>query len=90
MEAEKPIESSPDSMTDPMLGRTLGGYRIVRKIAQGGMGAVYEAAHATLGRRAAIKVLLRELSSDMLHAGPGKMGGRGMGGGGRGRGRGAL
>ena len=33
---------------------------------------------------------LCELSSDSLHPGPGKMGGRGMGGGGRGRGRGAL
>lgn len=30
---------------------------------------------------------LREVSSDMLQSGPGKMGGRGMGGGGRGRGR---
>jgi len=46
---------------DPMLEQTLGGYRIVRKIAQGGMGAVYEAVHSSLGRRAAVKVLLREL-----------------------------
>jgi len=46
-----------------MLGRTLSQYRIVRKIAQGGMGAVYEATHLESGIRAAVKVLLPELSS---------------------------
>src|SRR6185295_7803437 len=53
-----------DSVPDPMLGRELGGYRIVRKIAQGGMGAVYEAAHSQSGQRAAVKVLLPELISN--------------------------
>lgn len=49
---------------DAMLGRTIGSYRIVRKIAQGGMGAVYEAVHSTLGRRAAVKVMLSQLLSN--------------------------
>ncbi|MEA2698279.1 MAG: eukaryotic-like serine/threonine-protein kinase [Myxococcales bacterium] len=46
-----------------MVGETLGSYRIIGKIGEGGMGAVYQAEHALIGRRAAIKVLLPELSS---------------------------
>jgi eukaryotic-like serine/threonine-protein kinase len=44
-------------------GSPIGPYRIVRKIGEGGMGAVYLGEHTLIGRRAAIKVLLPELSS---------------------------
>ena len=42
----------------------VGSYRITRKIGEGGMGAVYEGEHIHLGTRAAIKVLLPELSAN--------------------------
>jgi serine/threonine-protein kinase len=38
-------------------GVQIGGYRVIRQIGEGGMGAVWVAEHAMLGRRAAIKIL---------------------------------
>jgi serine/threonine-protein kinase len=40
----------------------VGSYRIIGKIGEGGMGAVYVAEHTLIGRQAAIKVLQREMS----------------------------
>ena len=45
-----------------MDGMTIGQYRVTGLIGRGGMGAVYAAQHTLLGRSAAIKVLLPELS----------------------------
>jgi len=45
-----------------MAGEVFGSYRVVDEIGRGGMGAVYLAEHTLLGRQAAIKVLLREMS----------------------------
>src|SRR4051794_16195386 len=44
-------------------GTQVDGYRIVRKLGQGAMGAVYEAVHED-GRRAAVKVLLSQFTGD--------------------------
>jgi tRNA A-37 threonylcarbamoyl transferase component Bud32 len=45
-----------------VVGETIASYRIVRKLGEGGMGAVYLGEHQHIARKAAIKVLLPEYS----------------------------
>ncbi|HWL92219.1 MAG TPA: serine/threonine-protein kinase, partial [Phycisphaerae bacterium] len=54
-----PMQSpaNADSGVDPLIGRNLGGFVIIRQIGAGGMGAVYEALQEQPRRRAAVKVL---------------------------------
>jgi serine/threonine-protein kinase len=47
-----------------MIGATLDSYTVRNKLGEGGMGTVYMAEHAVLGRKAAIKLLRPELSGD--------------------------
>jgi len=51
----------------PRAGEPFGGYRIVRELGRGGMGAVYEAEHPQSGRRVALKALSRQLDSPESH-----------------------
>src|SRR5262245_40608910 len=44
-------------------GTILGGYQLVRKIAEGGMGVVYEAIQTNLSRKVALKILNEELAA---------------------------
>lgn len=59
-------DSSQLQATDPhssLIGVTLvGRYQVIRKIGQGGMGAVYEALHLSIGKRVAVKVLLEKFA----------------------------
>ncbi len=54
--------------SDPMIGRRLGSYEIVREIGRGGMGAVYEAVRADkeFQMRVAIKLVKRGMDTDFI------------------------
>ncbi|MEQ8764243.1 MAG: serine/threonine-protein kinase [Planctomycetota bacterium] len=56
----KHLPSDPD----PLIGITLGGYRIDRPLAKGGMGRVYRGHQLSLEREVAIKVLPTELAEN--------------------------
>ena len=65
----EPIKASAEALSDvvddPWLGRELGAYRVVRRIAVGGMGAVFlaERSDAQFEQRVAIKVMAAQLLS---------------------------
>ena len=59
MMARVAAETAPQDMT----GHTIGGYRLEALIGAGGMGEVYLARDATLGRDVAIKILPRAFTS---------------------------
>lgn len=47
---------------NPVLGKVIGGYRLLAPLRSGGMGTVYYGEHTLIGRRAAIKILHPEVS----------------------------
>ena len=58
-----PSRSDPN-VTRPLIGTLLGKYQVLRKLGEGGMGAVFEGVHSDIGQRAAIKVLHPHLSKE--------------------------
>jgi eukaryotic-like serine/threonine-protein kinase len=61
--AQSPPPAARDATPDSS-GRMAGEYRLGRKLGEGGFGAVYEAEHPLLKRRAAVKVLHRVAERD--------------------------
>src|SRR6266536_4482013 len=59
--ATKIIENE---QADLLVGRTIGHYKIAKRIGTGGMGDVYLATDRTAGRRAALKLLPKRFTSD--------------------------
>ncbi len=51
-------------MEDSLVGQTLGSYRLVERLGQGGMATVYKAYEAALGRYVAVKVLPQFFARD--------------------------
>jgi serine/threonine protein kinase len=47
-----------------LIGKTLGPYKVLERIGEGGMGVVYRASQEALGRYVAVKVLRAQLSRD--------------------------
>jgi serine/threonine-protein kinase len=52
------------SLHTSLIGATIGNYRVVAKLGEGGMGAVYLAEHPLIGKKVAIKIV-REDSTDV-------------------------
>ncbi|HVV48638.1 MAG TPA: serine/threonine-protein kinase [Polyangia bacterium] len=56
-------DASPPAADDPLIGTVVSErYRILRKVGEGGMGAVYQAEHALIEKRVALKILFADLT----------------------------
>jgi eukaryotic-like serine/threonine-protein kinase len=56
-------DASPPAPDDPLIGTVVSErYRIIRKVGEGGMGAVYQAEHALIEKRVALKILFQDLT----------------------------
>src|SRR6266545_2843090 len=56
-------EGAAAKAPDPLIGSKVGNYKLVKQLGAGGMGVVYSAEHELMGKMAAVKLLLPELSA---------------------------
>jgi serine/threonine-protein kinase len=63
---EPPMASTPHNLeqAETLVGRTIGKYRMLGVVGQGGMGCVYEALNTTINKRVAIKCVDHALSKN--------------------------
>ncbi|MFM8980228.1 MAG: protein kinase domain-containing protein [Planctomycetia bacterium] len=59
-----PAQPKRELPPDALVGKDLGGYRVLKKIGQGGMGSVYIAEQVSLKREVALKVLSERFVAD--------------------------
>lgn len=59
----QPMSVGPVPSVELRAGSMVGDYRVIAKLAQGGMGTVYSGVHPIIGKRVAIKVIRRELGA---------------------------
>jgi len=57
-------QPNSDDAPHPLIGQSVGKYKITRIVGVGGMGSVFEAQHDTLNQRVAIKVMHAKLMAD--------------------------
>jgi serine/threonine protein kinase/formylglycine-generating enzyme required for sulfatase activity len=60
----KKKKDEEDAYNHPLVGKVIGGCRIVKKLGEGGMGAVFLAEHTKLKRQSVIKVVPAHLSQN--------------------------
>jgi tetratricopeptide (TPR) repeat protein/tRNA A-37 threonylcarbamoyl transferase component Bud32 len=67
---EATLDGAPSGpiVDDPQMPDSIGGFRIIGKLGEGGMGTVWEAEQAHPKRRVALKVMRRDHIVDELHA----------------------
>ena len=58
------FQAEPLTAADPLIGKDVGGYRILELIGKGGMGRVYKALQISLERIVAIKILSRQYADN--------------------------
>ncbi len=59
-----PGGAPPVPAADPLLGRAIGGYRILTRLGRGGMSTVYKAEQVSLTRAVALKIPHEDLVRD--------------------------